>query len=296
MADDLSKLVQSIADWKSSSDALYDLLSASAISAALARPVLGATGFCTEMPSHQNAVDLFDNWTSQLPVEGISSGGMRLFSDEDPRPGFVTAFFGDISNFDILELGSFEGAHSYQLSRLGAKSVLGIEAQPSSYLKSLIAKEATEMSASFLLGDFTKYLEETPRRFDLIFCSGVLYHMVDPVYLLKLISQRTDRIFLWTHYVTVEQSRNWADSFDFEGHGYRCRYHRLEYEPGRYDRRYSGVEAHCCRLLQSEILGAMKAFGFNRVEIMLDQPDHPNGPAFSVIGCKTGSAPPVGAT
>ena len=48
---------------------------------------------------------------------------------------------GSIEGFRILELGPLESGHTYQLERLGAGSILCIEASPEFYLKSLIIKE-----------------------------------------------------------------------------------------------------------------------------------------------------------
>jgi len=251
----------------------------------LARLAFDNSGFCTEFPKHQNAVNLFDNWTCQLPMDAVKSGGTRLFSPEaDPRPRYVSDVFGDISQFNILDLGSFEGAHSYQLCLMGAKSVLGIEARPSSYLKSLIAKEITGITAKFLLGDFVQYLQGTKLTYDLIFASGVLYHMRDPIKFIQLVSERTDRAFFWTHYVTEEESAIWTDSFMHQGH--QRKYHRYYY-PERADRGYAGVHPYCCRLTKTDILCALKTFGFDGVRIMLDEPGHPGGAAFSLVCYRT---------
>jgi len=36
-----------------------------------------------------------------------------------------------------------------------------------------------------MLGDFTLHLQECTERFDLVFCCGVLYHMQDPLRLIR---------------------------------------------------------------------------------------------------------------
>jgi len=114
-------------------------------------------GFSPDLPSIQNAISIFGNWNSALPIPGVEAGGVGLFSAErDPRPSFAREVFGPLDRFDILELGSFEGGHSYQLEKLGAKSVLGIEASTESFLKSLVIKETLGLKARFLYGDFKK--------------------------------------------------------------------------------------------------------------------------------------------
>jgi hypothetical protein len=113
--------------------------------------------FITSLPTPQNAVNILEGkWVCYLPVEGLRSGGMNLFSTEDRRPQMVVDVCGDITGFKVLELGPPEGAHSYQLERLGAGSILGIDANPEFYLKSLITKEILGLKAKYLLGDFNQ--------------------------------------------------------------------------------------------------------------------------------------------
>lgn len=117
--------------------------------------------FVASKASEQNAIDLFKgDWISSLP--GVKAGGMALFDkDNDVRPRFVTDRFGPIKGWNVLELGSFEGGHTYQLENEGA-SVTAIEANPYIFLRSLIAKNIYNLNAKFLLGDFTQYLGNNP--------------------------------------------------------------------------------------------------------------------------------------
>jgi hypothetical protein len=68
-------------------------------------------------------------WVGRLPVQGIQSGDLQLF-DHDRRPQMVVDVCGSIEGFRILELGPLESAHTYQLERLGAGSILCTEASP----------------------------------------------------------------------------------------------------------------------------------------------------------------------
>jgi len=158
-------------------------------------------------PSHQNAIELFeDRWLTRIEEvhPGLRSGpGRYLRYDRRPvraanQLGFVA---GSLHGMSVLELGPMEGAHTYQLAKLGAGSVLAIEANTDAYLRCLVLKEILEIPNSrFLLGDFVSFLKQNETRFDLIFCSGVLYHMEDPFDLIQAMSRRTDRVFLWTHF------------------------------------------------------------------------------------------------
>ena len=241
--------------------------------------------FVTTLPSAQNAVNIFQGkWVCHLPVEGLQSGGMQLFSREDRRPQMAVDVCGDITGFKILELGPLEGAHSYQLERLGAGSILGIDASPEFFLKCLITKEILGLKATYLLGDFNRYLEITDQKFDLVFCAGVLYHMVDPLHTLYLISRVTPRVFIWSHYVLSPTN---IEAKPAERYGYTCDYHEVFYDVDSHSRGWSGVRPSANRLLKKDIIGALEAFGFDRVTVTEDTPDHPGGPAISLVAERT---------
>lgn len=241
--------------------------------------------FVTSRPSHQNAVNLFEgHWICRLPVEGLQSGEMELFSPEDRRPQMVVDVCGSIGGFKVLELGPLEGAHSYQLERLGVGSILGIDASPEFYLKCLITKEILDLKANYLLGDFNSYLEETGERFDLVFACGVLYHMIDPLHTLYLISKVTPRVFIWSHYIITHANLN---TTSVERHGYRCDYFEVFYDDQSHSRGWSGVRPSANRLQLKDIVESLKSFGFDRVTITEDMPDHPGGPAVSLVAERT---------
>ncbi len=159
-------------------------------------------------PSHQNAIDIFqERWASNIGevCPGLNSGPGPFFS-ADRRPSIAAQYLGfepgSLQGMNIIELGPLEGAHTYQLAKLGADRVLAIEANAEAFLKCLVVKEILRTPrCRFLLGDCLKFLQESHDQFDMIFCSGILYHMENPFELIKAISAHTDRVFLWTtHY------------------------------------------------------------------------------------------------
>lgn len=243
-----------------------------------------AAEFFTAPAADQNAADLFEgDWTSRVP--GLDTGGMGLFDAEDDRPGFVLKKFGSIMGWKILELGSFEGGHAYQLEKAGAQ-VIGIEANPYIFMRSLIVKNALSLNSKFLLGDFTAYLDR-PETYDLIFCSGVLYHMPDPVGLIEKMSKRTDRIFIWTHYVDDENAAKWElvenGVSTYENGDLSSKYYRYEYPVEASFRAFAGTQPFASRMRGNDILRALTHFGYQRISIMKDEPNHPGGAAFSLI-------------
>jgi hypothetical protein len=163
--------------------------------------------FERRFPSHQNAIEIFgDHWASKIEEvhPGVTSGALPMFA-ADQRPSIAAQHLGlmpgALNGMNILELGPLEGAHTYQLAKLGADHILAVEANSEAFLKCLVVKEILQTPrCQFLLGDCLQFLQESSERFDMIFCSGILYHMENPYEFIKAISQHTDRVFVWSHY------------------------------------------------------------------------------------------------
>lgn len=193
----------------------------------------------------------------------------------------------------FLELGPLEGAHSYMLERAGAASVISIEANPEAYLKCLIVKETVGLTKTrFLCGDFIEYLRNSPPHFDAVIASGVLYHMIDPVELIALLSKIKPQLYLWTHYYDakiISADRKLASMFT--GHrqssrdGFRHTLYRYEYWGSFGTRQFcGGSRPHSYWLSREDILRCLRHFGFKNIRVNFDAPDHPDGPAFAVVG------------
>jgi hypothetical protein len=245
----------------------------------------------THAPSAQETIGLIDGWVSIFPPEAEvqTNGFAPLF--EDPRAIWAIDNLGSVRNAEVLELGPLEGGHTYMLDRAGAKSVIAIEGTKRCFLKCLITKELLGIkSANFLLGDFVSWLERDTRRFDVIWATGVLYHMSEPLKLLGLIARRTDRIHIWTHFYPDDFSPTKPFSApivgirDVEFGGRKIRH---------FDRSYGGAEttvAYCggvfsgsSWLRRGDILSALELLGFSKVEINFENYDNANGPSFALV-------------
>ncbi len=159
--------------------------------------------YITGYPSNQNILDLFHGeWSSKLPDFmnlSTSPGHACLF--EDARIEWVDQISGGFDGQKILELGPLEAGHTYQIEKLGATSIIAIEANKRAFLKCLCMKEILDLQrAKFLLGDFNKYLSNPNLDFDIIVASGVLYHMKEPLQLIDRLCQNGQQIFIWSHY------------------------------------------------------------------------------------------------
>jgi hypothetical protein len=240
-------------------------------------------------PSPQCAIDIFkDHWASNVGrvVPGVQSGDSDIFAD--PRVKFAVDHLGlgdgTMTGMSVLELGPLEGGHTYQLEKSGAK-VLAIEANVEAYLKCLIVKELTGMTNSrFELGDFNIYLEQSAKQFDLIFASGVLYHMPDPLKTLSDVSKLSDRCFIWTHYYDPAYYPGPERTKQPAHHaGVDATYWELVYPDMGVDKFWGGNKPVACWMTKQDIILALRAYGYDHVEVVHDHTDHPHGACMSLV-------------
>jgi len=243
--------------------------------------------FCTSTPCAQNAVDIFkDRWASKLPrhPEMLAAGEVPHF-DLDERPYFVARKFGGplktLQDLRVCELGPMEAGHTFQLEQLGAR-VTAVEGNVEAYLKCLIVKEIFGLRAKFYLGDFVSFLATNEQAFDLIFASGVLYHMTRPAELIELMCRSAPRIFLWTHY--YEENR--CDGFQQTDVNYGTEvipHFQKHYGDRAHGRFWGGLAESASWLRKEDIVQLFAENGFFNFEVMEEQADHPHGPCFSAV-------------
>jgi SAM-dependent methyltransferase len=253
-------------------------------------------GYVDTAPSNQSAVDTVPGWSSSFPSEySVLAGNTPLFADG--RISIFASRMGSLEGMRILELGPLDGAHSYMLEQYGAE-VVAIEGNKRAFLRCLITKEIYGLKRTrFKLGNFDRALEDMTERFDAVVACGVLYHSNDPVKLIEAISRITDTVLIWTHVIDRSvmdgQSIHWLP---FSGnvvkrtlgsttiHMYERAYSKtasVQFCGGPRPRHY-WMERH-------EALALLRAVGFASVEVVEDQPDHPNGPAVTIL-CRRHSA------
>lgn len=175
--------------------------------------------FETRAPAPANVIDLFEgSWAlSRETLTSLSEGGAPApgefrvsdFDVEDIRPKVAADALGivpgSLDGMRILELGPLEGFHTWRLLKLGAAHVTAVEANAAAYLKCLAVKELWGLqNAEFLLGDCIGFLDAGSDQYDIIFCSGLLYHMEDPYDLIRAMAARSSRILVWTHFWYVD--------------------------------------------------------------------------------------------
>ena len=247
-------------------------------------------------PSHQNALDIFNNeWSSKLPapLANLKAGSIPLF--EDARIDWVATKIDGIQGKTVLELGPLEAGHTYMLERLGAASIVSIEANTHAYLKCLIIKEILELkNTRFLCGDFVEYLRNSQTKFDISIASGVLYHMQNPAELIGLLAKFTDKIFIWTHYydrriisANANLRHKFVDSSPANYAGFQHTLYRQEYKKALEWSGFCGGNANNSHWMsRDDILACLKHFGLKNIEISFEAPDHPNGPSFALMAVR----------
>lgn len=250
----------------------------------------GAPRYVDWFPSRENAGRAFaGEWSSAVP--GLpATGHVSLF--EDTRVIEFEERLGGFAGKRVLELGPLEGGHTYMMTRRGA-TVTAIESNLRAWMRCLAVKDHLDMAgATFLLGDFVAYLAEPSPRVDFVLASGVLYHMTDPVDVLRNLSRVSDAVGLWTHYFDAKalRARGFRDKFDFKprrmvtSHGRTVELYGQRYLQALEWAGFCGGSAPGSNWLRREdILGILEDEGFE-CQTFHDQVDHQNGPAFCVFG------------
>jgi hypothetical protein len=239
-------------------------------------------------PSAQTVVDIFDGeWVSRLPAElSVEAGGSQTF--DDPRLHWAIPRL-EVEGSSVVELGPLEGGHSFMLERAGARTVTAVESNRQAFLRCLATRQllGTER-VEFLCGDFLALLRGSDDVYDVGVACGVLYHLLDPVELISLLSRRARRLFLWTHVYDPEilsGSRRFSEPLTVTTDGFAHELH-----PRRYSRvglRLAsfpgGSNPTASWLSKPDLLAALDHFGWTDVELGLETADSDPGPALALV-------------
>ncbi len=142
----------------------------------------------------------------------------------------------NIAEASVLDLGCKEGYNALDFCDLGASKVLGVEAR-ASFVEEALKEGAVGSyeNVDFVLGDARTIDEAGLGSFDICLCSGLLYHMQDPVDLLRRIGKVSRNLVLETHVALPI----WLDPL--VGGKYRCNLQR------KVVKREFGGETYCGR-------------------------------------------------
>jgi SAM-dependent methyltransferase len=166
------------------------------------------------------------------PLTGFTSHNIRLPGGEQTAPGHVmvadsgvcrealryldTGFDRPRRDVTVADLGCLEGGYAAEFARAGY-DVTGFEAREENYDRACLLPAALELpDLRFILGDVRDVLPG--RRFDAVFCCGLLYHLDQPAAFLRLLGQVTGRLLILnTHF-----SQPGGHGEDLHGPGEAC--------------------------------------------------------------------------
>lgn len=209
-------------------------------------------------------------WYTRYTINGRAYGGDNDYAT-DWRVGLFFDWFGQPRS--ILELGSFEGAHSLMLAQpQHVERVLGLEGRIESIRRAELAVELLGRgNIAFELADLQTDGLSGHGRFDAVFCAGVLYHLPEPWKLLAAIANVTDRLYLDTHYATTEDES-------------RGGYVGASTGEGGYEDVLSGLAPSSFWLSLPALVRALNEVGF-AVWRIVDHPDWASAGRRVVLGC-----------
>jgi len=180
------------------------------------------------------------------------------------------------------------------MSRSGAASITSIESNTTSFLKCLVVQNALKFNANFMLGDFCAYLDSCTETFDILLASGVLYHMMEPVKLLRDMAKVSRSIGIWTHYYDSKIILGREDlkkKFDSEptiervGEREVVSYKQSYLEALQWSGFCGGPVPTSYWLTRESLIGVLNNLGF-AVTVGQEQRDHQNGPAILLFASK----------
>jgi SAM-dependent methyltransferase len=232
--------------------------------------------FCYARPSHTNALSLRAG-TWKFDFDHLDVDGIRKWVSRDVRPQWSAEVFPGFADFNIIELGPQDGFITAGLEAFGVGSILAIEANVDSFLRCLLLKNALGLKATYLLGDFLTYLEAPTAPADMIYASGILYHLFDPVGFLHRCAAVARHLYLWTFLFDEASIRaNAYEALCFEGAsqhrfgGEVFTYHRRCYTPDIVaSTTYAGgISTHANWMTLEDIERALRTAGY-RIDRMI---------------------------
>ena len=207
-------------------------------------------------------------WIYQFQIAGQTYGG-GISAVGDVR---VERFLGYAPKArTILELGSLEGAHSFILAE-NAERIVALEGREANLRKARFVQQLLEIrnvkfeQANLEEADLTPF-----GKFDAVFCCGLLYHLPEPWRLLERLPAVAPLLFIWTQYAADNEARD-------IGRGLRGKTH-IE---GGADEPLSGLSPTATWLTLASLRDLLRACGYKRVDVIYDDPAHPNGPAVTI--------------
>jgi SAM-dependent methyltransferase len=199
----------------------------------------------------------------------------RLFysappSAEDKRLKYI-AYFLDVRDWRVLELGPRTGHHSVLLDKLGAREIVGVEGRQENVDVCNRTRDLYGLPATYVRQDLERLAsgDEQPSfapGFDLVFSLGVLYHLADPAPVLRWGRTQAPRLFLGTHYYERRAKRQYKPPTFTP-----TRYHGEEavrFQELVPDDPHGGMRPSSTWLGEEQLVRLLREAGYTRVDVL----------------------------
>jgi len=179
--------------------------------------------------------------------------------------------WGDLS---CLDLACHEGFFAIHLALRGCRPVLGIDARPEHVSNADLIRDLYGLSAlRFEVGDVTAIRPEQLGCFDVVVLFGLLYHIENPIGVLRLAHRLTTRVCV----IETQVANNLSERIDWGSHRSMRRMvgcfglvdERTEVENNA-EASVTGISLVPSR---EGLLWALGAVGFVRAEVLAPPPD-----------------------
>lgn len=209
-------------------------------------------------------------WIYQFEIDGQTYGG-GISAVGDVRVERFLQFAPQAKR--ILELGALEGAQSFILAQhSGVKRVVALEGREANLRKARFVQELLEIrNVEFIQANLEHADLNEFGKFDAIFCCGLLYHLPEPWRLVRQLPAIAPLLFIWTQYAAENEARDL-------GNGFRGKTH-IE---GGADEPLSGMSSTATWLTLQSLRDLLQTSGYQRVNVIYDDPAHANGPAVTI--------------
>jgi SAM-dependent methyltransferase len=204
-------------------------------------------------------------WIFQFRIGEDEYGG-TIGAGSDAR---VDQFFRFAPNVaTILETGSLEGAQTFLLAQQpGVRRVLAIEGREANLRKARFVQRLLGVKkAEFVQGNLEEMDLSRFGTFDAVFCCGLLYHLPKPWEFLNRLPSVAPILYLWTAYCGDREAIDLPDGMRGKIHG-----------EGGLNEPLSGLSPTATWLTLDCLLACLAAAGYERVEVIQDEPNHVNG-------------------
>lgn len=161
-------------------------------------------------------VEKYGEWTFDIPLpHGVWTSGNR--GEPQTRLRRVMQIFQDLSikplaQSRVLDLGSLDGQYAIECALHGAK-VVGVEAREANIAKAEFARDALGLTRlRFVQDDIRNVSLATYGSFDIVPCSGVLYHLEAPaaITLVERIAEMATRLAVIDTHVALAPQQSVA--------------------------------------------------------------------------------------